>query len=201
MGRPPRPPPYISFIHVLLLIPIVALIRLALGIFVRSALRFFLRQNNLLLVLPVIGVGIGLVFLGLALLLPHFQPEVRPAAGNTGQHQLGAYTNCNHGCGLAVLHPVYYRHIFQEGLPKFVKFAQNIWGIQREGKTDAELALAGIDALAAFIREIGLPTTLKELGAGKDQLRPIADSCGISQGSYKKMTHEEIYKIFCECYE
>ena len=117
------------------------------------------------------------------------------------EHQLGAYTNCNHGCGLAVLHPVYYRHIFQDGLPKFVKFAQNVWGIQREGKTDAELALAGIDALAAFIREIGLPTTLKELGAGKDQLRPIADSCGISQGSYKKMTHEEIYKIFCECYE
>ena len=117
------------------------------------------------------------------------------------EHQLGAYTNCNHGCGLAVLHPVYYRHIFHDGLPKFVKFAQNVWGIPREGKTDAELALAGIDALAAFIREIGLPTTLKELGAGKDQLRPIADSCGISQGSYKKMTHEEIYKIFCECYE
>ena len=117
------------------------------------------------------------------------------------KHQLGAYTNCNHGCGLAVLHPVYYRHIFQDGLPKFVKFAQNVWGIPREGKTDAELALAGIDALAAFIREIGLLTTLKELGAGKDQLRPIADSCGISQGSYKKMTHEEIYKIFCECYE
>ena len=117
------------------------------------------------------------------------------------EHQLGAYTNCNHGCGLAVLHPVYYRHIFQDGLPKFVKFAQNVWGIPREGKTDAELALADIDALAAFIREIGLPTTLKELGAGKDQLRPIADSCGISQGSYKKMTHEEIYKIFCECYE
>ena len=73
------------------------------------------------------------------------------------EHQLGAYTNCNHGCGLAGAAPVYYRHIYQEGLPKFVKFAQNVWGIQREGKTDAELALAGIDALAAFIREIGLP--------------------------------------------
>ena len=117
------------------------------------------------------------------------------------EHQLGAYTNCNHGCGLAVLHPVYYQHIYQEGLPKFVRFAQNIWGIQREGRSDQELALAGISALAAFIREIGLPTTLKELGADKAQLRQIADSCGISQGSYKKMTHDEIYKIFCECYE
>lgn len=117
------------------------------------------------------------------------------------EHQLGAYTNCNHGCGLAVLHPVYYRHIYKAGLPKFVRFAQNVWGIAQEGKTDEELALAGIGALADFIKELGLPTTLKELGAEKSQLNEIAGSCGISQGSYKTMTHEEILAIFQECYE
>ena len=117
------------------------------------------------------------------------------------EHQLGAYTGCNHGCGLAVLHSVYYRHVYQEGLPKFVRFAENVWGIARDGKTDEELALSGINALADFIKEIGLPTTLKELGADKGQLREIADSCGISQGSYKPMTHKEILAIFQECYE
>lgn len=118
------------------------------------------------------------------------------------EHQLGAYTNCNHGCGLAVLHPVYYRHIYREGLPKFVRFAENVWGIARGGKSDEELALAGIDALADFIREIGLPTTLKEAGVtDKSQLKEIADSCGISAGAYKKMTHEEILEIFNECFE
>lgn len=117
------------------------------------------------------------------------------------EHQLGAYTNCNHGCGLAVLHPVYYRHIYKDGLPKFVRFAENVWGIARGGKTDEELAMAGIDALAEFIKEVGLPTTLKELGADKLQLKEIADSCGISQGSYKIMTHQEILAIFQECYE
>lgn len=116
------------------------------------------------------------------------------------EHQLGAYTDCNHGCGLAVLHPAYYRHIYKNGLPKFVQFAQNVWGIAREGRTDDALARAGIDALADFIREIGLPTTLKELGARKEQLKEIADSCGISQGSYQVMTHGEILKIFQECY-
>ena len=52
-----------------------------------------------------------------------------------------------------------------------------------------------------FIKELGLPTTLKELGADKAQLKEIAGSCGISQGSYKPMTHEEILAIFQECYE
>lgn len=117
------------------------------------------------------------------------------------EHQIGAYTNCNHGYGLAVLHPVYYRHIYKEGLPKFVRFARNVWGITCEGKTDETLALAGIDALEDFIKEIGLPTTLKELGADASQHKEIADSCAISQGSYKIMTHEEILEIFQECYE
>ena len=109
------------------------------------------------------------------------------------EHQLGAYTNCNHGCGLAVLHPVYYRHIYRYGLPKFVRFAENVWGISRDGRSD--------EALAGFIQELGLPTTLKELGAKKEQLKEIAASCGISAGSYKRMTHEEILDIFQECYE
>ena len=118
------------------------------------------------------------------------------------EHQLGAYTDCNHGCGLAVLHPVYYRHIYREGLPKFVRFAENVWGIARDGKSDEELAAAGIDALADFIQEIGLPTTLKELGvSNRSELQEIAGSCGISAGSYKKMTKEEILEIFQECFE
>ena len=118
------------------------------------------------------------------------------------EHQLGAYTDCNHGRGLAVLHPVYYRHIYKEGLPKFVRFAENVWGIRRKGRTDEEMARAGVEALADFIKEIGLPSTLKELGvADRSMLKEIAYSCSISTGSYKKMTHEEILEIFNECFE
>lgn len=117
------------------------------------------------------------------------------------EHQLGAYTNCNHGAGLAVLHPVYYQHIYKDGLQKFRKFAVNVWGICPEGKTGEELARAGVEALADFIKEIGLPTTLRELGVNEStDLKAIADSCNLALGSYKKMTHEEILKIFQECY-
>ena len=116
------------------------------------------------------------------------------------EHQLGAYTNCNHGAGLAVLHPVYYRHICKSGEKKFAQFAVNVWGISKDGKTDEELAKAGVEALANFIKEIGMPTTFKELGIDENiNLKEIADSCGIVPGAYKKMTHEEILQIFEEC--
>lgn len=117
------------------------------------------------------------------------------------EHQLGAYTDCNHGFGLAVLQPVYYRHIYKDGLSKFARFAENVWEIPRDGRSDEALALAGLDALEDFIREIGLPTTLRDLGiADKAMLKEIACSCGISAGSYRRMTHEEIQEIFNECF-
>ena len=117
------------------------------------------------------------------------------------EHQLGAYTDCNHGCGLAVLHPVYYRHIYKDGLAKFVRFAENVWEIPRGDKTDEEMAREGVEALADFIREIGLPATLRELGVTEHTpLKEIADSCNLSPGSYRKMSHEEILEIYQECY-
>ena len=117
------------------------------------------------------------------------------------EHQLGAYTDCNHGAGLAVLHPVYYRHIYKDGLAKFKRFAVRVWGIDPTGKTDEEVAAAGVEALADFIKEIGLPATLRELGVdGNIDLGAIAASCNVAPGSYKKMCHAEIARIFQEVF-
>ena len=115
------------------------------------------------------------------------------------EHQLGAYTNCNHGAGLAVIHPVLYRHIYQSGAERFARFAQNVWGIAPKNTTE-ETALAGVEALSSFIREIGLPATFAELGIPADtDFRAIADSTNITAGCCKKRTHDEIYDILVEC--
>ena len=72
------------------------------------------------------------------------------------EHQLGAYTDCAHGMGLAAISLPYYRAIYKYGLDKFVRFATQVWGIDEAGKTKEELALAGIDALEAFAKESGI---------------------------------------------
>mgnify|MGYP000068460969 FL=1 len=115
------------------------------------------------------------------------------------EHQLGVYTNCNHGAGLAVIHPVLYRHIYKSGAARFARFAQNVWGIVPKG-IDEETAAAGIDALADFIREIGLPNSFTELGIPTDtDFRAIADSTVLTPGCCKKLSHDEIYEILKEC--
>lgn len=115
------------------------------------------------------------------------------------EHQLGAYTDCNHGQGLAVIHPVLYRHIFKDGAERFARFAKNVWGIE-EKKTVEETALAGVEALADFIKEIGMPTSFTQMRISKDtDFRAIADSTNITAGCCKKLTHDEIYEILREC--
>ena len=112
------------------------------------------------------------------------------------EHQLGAYTNCNHGAGLAVIHPVLYRYIYKSGA---ARFAQNVWGIAPRD-SDEETAAAGIDALAAFIKEIGLPTSFAELAIPADtDFRAIADSTNVTAGCCKKLTRDEICEILQEC--
>ena len=120
------------------------------------------------------------------------------------EHQLSAFTDCNHGEGLAVLHPVYYRHIYKDGLGKFMRFADRVWGLDREEyNSDEAFALAGIEELGSFIKEIGLPTTLRGLGFGIEEyemLPEIAESCFISQGAFRPLTKEEILEIYKECW-
>ncbi|MCM1561872.1 MAG: iron-containing alcohol dehydrogenase [Butyrivibrio sp.] len=116
------------------------------------------------------------------------------------EHQLGAYTDCNHGQGLAVIHPALYRHMYKDGVAQFARFAKNVWGISEEGKTKEELAEAGVQALADFVKEIGMPSTLTEMGiTDKKILKEVADTCNLTAGCCKKFSREEIREILEEC--
>lgn len=115
------------------------------------------------------------------------------------ENQLGVYANTTHGKGLAVLHPPVYRHIFKEGLSKFVRYAKEVWHIEETGKSKEEVALAGIEALTQFIKEIGLPVTLTEMGiTDKSMLQKVSNSVIIKEGCCKQLSQEEIYEILLE---
>lgn len=126
------------------------------------------------------------------------------------EHAVGAYTDCNHGQGLAILHPTFYRHLLNAGTAKLARMAQEVWGVKSdvEGVTyrnadAAELrtiAEKGIAALEAFIKEIGLPTHWSEIGITDDAvLRAAADTCFITPGCCKQMSRNEIFELLKEC--
>jgi alcohol dehydrogenase YqhD (iron-dependent ADH family) len=111
------------------------------------------------------------------------------------EHQLGAFTDCNHGQGLAVIHPAYYRHIVKNAEEKFTRFAKIVFNVDN--------AKAGIDALADFIRECGLPTKMGQLKSKveitPEVLRQVADTCNIIKCNPRELSRDEIYEILMEC--
>ena len=111
------------------------------------------------------------------------------------EHQLGAYTDCNHGQGLAVIHPAYYRHIVKDAKEKFERFGKEIFGVESAGES--------VEALAAFIKECGLPTKMGELRS-KTEITPellknVADTCNVIKCNPRELGRDEIYEILMEC--
>ena len=111
------------------------------------------------------------------------------------EHQLGAYTDCNHGQGLAVIHPAYYRHVVKDAPEKFTRFAKVVF--------DADTAETGIEALSNFIKECGLPAAMAELASKveitPEVLRQVADTCNIIKSNPRELDRNEIYEILMEC--
>lgn len=111
------------------------------------------------------------------------------------EHQLGAYTDCNHGQGLAVIQPVYYRHILQAAREKFTRFARVVFG--------SYTAEAGLDELEKLIRECGLPTKMGELKSAviitPEVLRKVADTSNLIKTGPRVLDRDEIYEILMEC--
>ncbi len=115
------------------------------------------------------------------------------------EHQLGAYTDCAHGAGLAAISVPYYKYICKYGLDKFVRFAKNVWEIDTDKMKAEDAANAGIEKLGDFINELGLPSTLRELGATEEMLPLIAEST-VTGGGYKQMNAGDILTVLKECY-
>ena len=107
----------------------------------------------------------------------------------------GAVTDATHGMTLAAVSLPYYRFIMDAGLPKFVRFAKNVWGVSADGKTDEQVAEEGLAAMEAWMRELGLAMSLSELGATEEDLEDIAKGTLILTGGYKVLTPEDVRAI------
>ncbi len=111
---------------------------------------------------------------------------------------VGGVTNATHGMTLAAVSQAYYHHVLPYGLPKFKRFAEAVWGIDPAGKTEEEVALAGLDAMKAWMEEIGVVMHLTELGVDESMLDQIADLTFHMDGGYKALKRDEILAIFRE---
>lgn len=97
---------------------------------------------------------------------------------------------------LSAVSLAYYRHIMPYGLPKFKRFAVNVWDVKPEGKTDEETALEGLKAMEDWMNEIGVVMNIRDLGVTEEMLPGLVESTLAMEGGYKVLDREEILEVF-----
>ncbi|MDF2539623.1 MAG: nadh-dependent butanol dehydrogenase a [Herbinix sp.] len=114
------------------------------------------------------------------------------------EHELSAIYDIAHGAGLAIIFPAWMKYVNDAHPERFVQFAQRVFDVDTQGKTEDEVINEGIEKLEAFFKGLGLATTLHEAGIDDKSFEVMAQKAAgnWTLGSIKKLTAKDIVSIY-----
>lgn len=121
------------------------------------------------------------------------------------EHELSALYDVTHGAGLAVMFPAYMQYTIMEDIQRYRRFAIKVFEIKDNKRKPLKVAQAGIKALQDFFKEIGMPTSFKDIEAKEEDIPKLVEKLRINVGerigNFKSLTMEDaenIYHIACK---
>lgn len=118
------------------------------------------------------------------------------------EHELSGLYDCAHGAGLAVVFPAWMEYNMRQDVMRFAQLASRVWGCDMDFQHPEITAKAGISALRRFLRSIGMPQTLGELGGKPEDIPYLAataahgDGNGGTLGHFVVLHEEDMANIF-----
>lgn len=119
------------------------------------------------------------------------------------EHEISAVNDCAHGAGLAVIMPAWMEYVLDHDVMRFAQVATRVWGCPMDFADPRSTAMAGIAAFRNFLRSIGMPTTMAELGAKEEDIPYFVKTLGLNGGETGGFVHlkeadaEAIYRLAC----
>lgn len=108
---------------------------------------------------------------------------------------VGAFTDATHGMTLSAVTMPYYRYILPYAEKKFARYAVNVWGVEKAGKSETAIAREGLERMEAWMKKLGLVMDLSSLGATREMLDGMVKSTLIMDGGYKVMDEADIRAV------
>ncbi|MFC5701437.1 iron-containing alcohol dehydrogenase [Cohnella faecalis] len=114
------------------------------------------------------------------------------------EHEVSGIYDIPHGTGLAIIYPNWMKYVYRERIERFAQYAVRVWKVNPDGKTDEEVALAGIQATRDFFTRIGAPSKLSEVGVGDEKIDVMAaEAVRFGPiGSFKKLNKDDVAEIY-----
>jgi alcohol dehydrogenase len=114
------------------------------------------------------------------------------------EHELSGIYDVAHGAGLAVVFPAWMKHVYKGDVNRFARFAARVWGVEPRFDWPERTALEGIGRTKSFFRDIGLPTSLQELGVKDDRMEEMARKATEKGpvGNFTKLGARDVLSIY-----
>ncbi|MFP4286717.1 MAG: iron-containing alcohol dehydrogenase [Candidatus Izemoplasmataceae bacterium] len=116
------------------------------------------------------------------------------------EHQLSALYDMTHGAGLAIMFPAYMLYNLDVDVERFYRLATEVFKVAPNHYAKREVAVEGINRLKAFYQSIGMPVSLKETDAKKEDLDKLINLVKINMGekfgNFTALTLDDARKIY-----
>lgn len=118
-------------------------------------------------------------------------------ASHNIEHAVSAVYDIPHAGGLAILFPQWMRHNIHVNPARFAQLAERVFDVDREGKSDEEVALEGIERLSAFWTSLGAPNRLADYEIDDSKFDIIADKTMVygEFGNFNKLQGDDVKEI------
>ena len=109
-------------------------------------------------------------------------------AHDWASHQIGqelsALYDCAHGASLSVVTPVWMHYVMERNPMRFAQFAVRVFGCQMDFQHPENTAEEGIRRLQDWIRALGLPQTLQDVGGRVEDIPAMVAHRALKPGGF-----------------
>ena len=118
------------------------------------------------------------------------------------EHELSALYDCAHGAGLAVIFPAWMEYNMNHDVMRFAQIANRVWGCSMDFQHPELTAKTGIQAFRNFLKSIGMPQTIGEIGGKEEDIPYLAHTASYGNGnkgtlgSFVVLSEEDIANVY-----
>lgn len=110
------------------------------------------------------------------------------------QDVIGGLYDSAHGAGLATVCPAWMKYVYTHDIPRFVRYATEVWNVRNDPFDQETVALEGIKRTKEFFRSLGMPVTLEELGVNEKDMDFLCG--GRLAGHFVELEEKDIRNIY-----
>lgn len=113
------------------------------------------------------------------------------------EHAVSAVYDIPHAGGLAILFPHWMRYNLHVNPDRFAQLAENVFGVESEGKTTEAIGLEGIERLQSFWISIGAPQRLADYDIDDTHISLMAEKATQNGeiGRFSKLNQDDVEEI------